>query len=195
MAQTMADLLRELRATVDRGGDVSPLTDAIERLIEVDPDGSRAALHADDGDPGYRLWAIGLLGDPRDFDLLTAALADPALRFTALEALANQPGADAVDALARTFLDDPDPRVRAMAVGLVAFRDGPGAGTALLPLAGDPDVGVRIAVAWRLSLLRDPATEPALRALQHDPDEMVRRFGTRGLDRLLSPPGARPALP
>jgi len=85
-----------------------------------------------------RLWAMGLLGDPRDFDVLSAGLVDPGLRFTALEALANQPDADRVDAVARSFLSDPDPMVRSKAAGMVAFRARPGALAALLPLADDP---------------------------------------------------------
>jgi HEAT repeat protein len=184
MAETVAGLLMQLSAATDRGADVSPLTDALQTLIAADPEGTRAAVLAYAGDERTRLWAIGLLADPRDVGLLEAALADPRLRCTALEALAVQPAGDRVDALARSCLDDRDPRVRALAVGLVACRADAAALAGVQRLADDPDVRVRIAVAWRLALLGDRVAEPALRRLRDDPDEMVRRLGEQGLHRL-----------
>jgi HEAT repeat protein len=181
---TLDELLRALRAAVDRGVDVSPLTDAIEALVEEDPEGSRAAVYAYTGDEGMRLWAMGLLGDPRDLDVLAAGLTDPELRFTALEALANQTDADRVDAVARSFLDDPDPMVRSKAAGMVSFRAGPGALDALMPLADDPVSHVRMVLGWCLGQLRDRAAEPTLRVHLADPDEQVRKFAARGLARL-----------
>ena len=184
MSETIDDLLRALGAAVDRRVDVSPLTDAIEALVEEDPEGSRAAVYAYSGDEGMRLWVMGLLGDPRDFDVLAAGLADPELRFTALEALANQPDADRVDAVARSFLDDPDPMVRSKAAGMVSFWARPGALAVLMPLADDPVPDVRMVLGWYLGQLRDRAAEPTLRLLLADPDEQVRKFAGRGLARL-----------
>lgn len=66
------------------------------------------------------MWALGLLGDPTDFDALASALANSRLRLTAVQALADQPDADRVDAAARSLLGDPDPRVRSHAAGTVA---------------------------------------------------------------------------
>jgi HEAT repeat protein len=177
--------LRALNAAVDRGVDVTSLTDDIEALVEDDPEGSRTAVHAYTGDEGLRLWALGLIGDPRDFDVLAGGLADPLLRFTALEGLANQPDADRVDAVVRLFLDDPDPKVRSRAAGTVAFLGRPGALAALLPLVEDPDPDVRMILGWRLGGLGDPAAEPALRVLLTDSDKRVRSFAARGLARLI----------
>lgn len=184
MPEPLEDLLRAFQAAVDRGVDVSLLTDEIEARVEDDPDGSRAAAHAFAGDAMIRLWAIGLLGDPRDFDTLTAGLVDPHLRFTALEALANQPEADRVDEVARSFVNDPDPRVRSKAAGMVAFCARPGALAVLRPLAADPDALVRMVVAYRLGQLGDKEAEPTLRILLADPDEQVRKFAVRGMARL-----------
>jgi HEAT repeat protein len=181
---TLDQLLRELRAARDRDVDVSSLTDAIEAQVEADPEGSREAVHGYAGDEGMRLWAVGLLRDPRDFDVLAAGLVDPELRLTALEALASQPDAGRVDDVARSLLDDPDPAVRAKAAGVVAFWARPAALVVLSPLADDPVAHVRMVVGWYLGGLRDRAAEPILRRLLADPDEQVRKFAGRGLTRL-----------
>ena len=164
--------------------DVSPLVDDIEALVEEDPAGSRSAVWSFTADEGIRLRLIGFLGDPRDFDVLAAGLADPRLRYTALEGLANQPDADRVDGVARSLLDDADPRVRSKAARMVAFRARTGALEVLLPLAGDPVPHVRMVLGWELGGLRDLAAEPTLRALLADPDEQVRKFAAHGLARL-----------
>ncbi|WP_432843820.1 HEAT repeat domain-containing protein [Dactylosporangium sp. CA-092794] len=165
---------------------MSALIDEIEAFVEDDPEGSRAAVWAYTGDKGMRLRLVGLLGDPRDFDVLAAGLADPQLRYTALEALANQPDAERVDAVARSFLDDDDPAVRSKAAGIVSYRARPGALEVLMPLADDPVPHVRMVLGWYLGGLRDRAAEPTLRALLTDPDEQVRKFAARGLARLSS---------
>jgi hypothetical protein len=82
-----------------------PLTDEIEALLEEDPKGSRTAVHAYAGDERGCASGFGHLGDPRDFDVLAAGLADPKPRFPALEALADQTDADRVDAVARFVAD------------------------------------------------------------------------------------------
>jgi HEAT repeat protein len=164
--------------------DASLLVDDIEALVEHDPEGSRTAVWSFAGDEGIRLRLIGFLGDPRDFDVLAAGLADPQLRYTALEGLANQPDAGRVDAVARSLLDDADPNVRSKAARIVSFRAGPGALEVLLPLAGDPVPHVRMVLGWELGGLRDRAAEPTLRALLTDADEQVRKFAARGLARL-----------
>ncbi|WP_433249529.1 HEAT repeat domain-containing protein [Actinomadura nitritigenes] len=132
MSKELAGLMGALNAAhdpVDKGR----LMDEIEAIIMTDPEGSRATVLAYEGDEGLRLRALGEVGDPADFDLIAEALADPALRETALEALAGQPDAGGVDALARSYLDDPAPAVRSRAAGLVAFHGRPGAVEALLP--------------------------------------------------------------
>jgi HEAT repeat protein len=166
MPATLDELMRALRPAVDRGVDVSSLTDAIEALVDNDPEGSRAAVYAHSGDEPMRMWVLGLLGDPRDFDVLAAGLADPHLRFTALEGVANQPDADRVDGVARSLLDDPDPMVRSKAAGIVAWRARSGALAVLTPLADDPDPHVRMTLGWYLGGLRDRAAEPTLRMLR-----------------------------
>ncbi|MGK5684035.1 HEAT repeat domain-containing protein [Actinoplanes sp. URMC 104] len=183
MSVTLDELLRAL-AAAGPGEDVSPLMDDIEALVAEDPDGSRSAVlsFADDG--GVRLWLVGLLADPRDFDVLAAALADPRLRATALEGLMNQPDVDRVDAVARRLLDDADPLIRSRAAGMVAFRAGPGALDVLLPRADDPVAHVRMVLGWYLGGLGDPVAEPTLRGLLADPDDQVRAFAARGLARL-----------
>ena len=127
---------------------------------------------------------IGFLADPRDFDVLAAGLADPRLRYTAVEGLANQPDADRVDAVARSLLDDADPDVRSKATRMASFRARPGALEVLLPLASDPVPHVRMILGWELGGLRKRAAEPTLHALLADPDEQVRKFAARGLARL-----------
>jgi HEAT repeat protein len=184
MPETLAELLDALRAA-DPATDKDPLVDAIEALVADDPEGSRAVILAHAGNAQLRVWALGLVGHPADFDRIAAALADPQVRYTALEALANQPDADRVDAVARSLLDDPDPGVRAKAAGMVAFYARPGALAALLPLAGDPVAHVRMVVGWHLGGLGDPVVEPTLRILLTDPDEQVRKFAARGLARLV----------
>lgn len=182
--EALDDLLRALHVAVAQGADVSSLTDEIEARVEDDPDGSRPAAQAFAVNAMIRLWALGLLGDPRDFDTLNAGLVDPDLRFTALEALAHQPDAGRVDDVARSFVNDPDPRIRATAVGMVAFRARPGALAVLRPLAADADPQVRMVLAFRLGQLGDNEAEPTLRLLLDDPDEQVRKFAIRGMARL-----------
>ncbi|XVU29886.1 HEAT repeat domain-containing protein [Actinoplanes sp. CA-054009] len=117
------------------------------------------------------------------------------IRLTALEALSHQPDTDRMDALARSFLDDPEAKVRSRALGMVAFAARPGALDALLPLVGDPDSHVRMQLAWRLGGLPDSRAARALRTLLTDPDEGVRKFAARGIERRLSGrgrPGRRP---
>ncbi|MFC5186822.1 HEAT repeat domain-containing protein [Actinomadura harenae] len=157
--------------------------DEIETIIMTDPEGSRATVLASQGDERLRLRALGEVGDPADFGLITAALGDPALRCAALEALAGQPDADGADALARSYLDDPTPDVRSRAAGLVAFHGRPNAVEALLPLTRDPVAHVRMKLAWDLGALGGPAVEAALHRLLDDPDEMVRKSAARGLTR------------
>ncbi|MER7279312.1 HEAT repeat domain-containing protein [Dactylosporangium sp. NPDC000244] len=183
MSQTLDELLLALVAA-GADEDAASLIDEIEGLVEDDPEGSRAAVWSYAGDEGMRLRLIGFLGDPRDFDLLAAHLADPRLRHTALEALANQPDAERADAVARSLLDDADPRVRSRAAGMVAFWARPGALDVLLPLADDPAPHVRMVLGWHLGGLRDRAAEPTLLALLEDPDEQVREFAARGLARM-----------
>ncbi|BFU46676.1 hypothetical protein KRMM14A1004_49130 [Krasilnikovia sp. MM14-A1004] len=166
---------------------MSPLIDDIEAIVEGDPEGSRTAVWSFAGDEGMRLRLVGFLADPRDFEVLAAALADPQLRYTALEALANQPDAERVDAAARSYLDDADPMVRSMAAGIVSFRARPGALEVLLPLADDPVPHVRMVLGWHLGGLRDRAAEPTLRRLMADTEEQVRKFAARGLARLNRP--------
>jgi HEAT repeat protein len=199
VSATLGELLRFLGAAVRRGVDVSTMVAAIEALVEDDPEACRTEIYAFDGDDITRLWALGLVGDPRYVDVLTARLADPTLRFTALEALANQTCSDRVDTLARSLLHDPDPNVRSKAVGVVAFGARPGVLDALLSLAEDPDPQVRMQLAWHLGGLHDPAATLALRRLLTDSDESVRRFADRGLTRLEAAgrgprPATRPAI-
>jgi len=175
MSKTLDELLCAL-ATAGPGVDLSPLIDDIESLVEDDPEGSRAAVWSFAGDEAMRLRLVGFLADPRDFDVLAAALADPQLRHTALEGLANQPDAERVHALARALLDDADPMIRSRAACIVSFRARPGALEVLLPLAGDPVPHVRMVLGWYLGGLRNRAAEPALRGLLTDPDEQVRKF-------------------
>jgi len=184
VSDTLDELLQALHTGVAGKLDVSSLTDAIEALVEAQPEDSRQAIYAYTGNEGLRLWAICLLGDPRDFAVLAAGLADPQLRATALEALANQPDAVRVDEIARSFLDDPDPMVRSRVVRMVAFRARPGALAVLSPLAQDPVSHVRMILGWCLGGLRDQAAEATLRRLLADPDEQVRAFAVRGLGRL-----------
>jgi len=87
-----------------------------------DQHGSRAAVLAHAGDEEMRVWTLGLLSGPADFDVLAAVLAGPRVRYTALEAVANQPDADRVDAVIRSWLNDPDPAVRSKAAGVVPQR-------------------------------------------------------------------------
>jgi HEAT repeat protein len=176
-------LLQALATAVVRGADTTSLVDDIEAQLEHDPEGSRTAVRAYTGDEGMRLWALGQIGDPRDFDTLARGLDDPLLRYTALEGLANQPDVARVDAIARSVLGDPDPKIRSKAARMVAFHARPGALASLLPLAEDPDPRVRMIVGWELGGLGSPAAESALLVLLTDSDEQVRSFAARGLAR------------
>jgi HEAT repeat protein len=183
VSRALDELLRELAAP-GPGVDVGLLVDDIEALVEEDPEGSRAAVLSFAGGEGMRLALIGFLRDPRDFDVLAAGLADPQMRDTALEGLGNQPDADRVDAVARSLLDDANPRISSRAARIVSFLARPGALEVLLPLADDPVPHVRMILGWDLGGLRDRAAEPTLLALQDDPDEQVRKFAAHGLARL-----------
>jgi hypothetical protein len=185
MPASLDELMHALHAA-DPTTDKDPLVDAIEALVADDPEGSRAVILAHDGYASTCLWALGLLGDPADVDLIAAALADPdpGLRYTALEALSNQPDLDRIDALARSMLNDPDSSVRSKAVGMVAYYARPGALDLLLPLAADPAANVRMVLGWRLGGLGDLAAEPTLRILLNDRNEQVRKFAARGLERM-----------
>jgi HEAT repeat protein len=184
VSDSLIELLQALTTAVGRGADTTSLVDDIEAQLEHDPEGSRTAVLAYTGDEGMRLWVLGEIGDPRDFDTLAGGLDDPLLRYTALEGLANQADRDRVDAIARSFLGDPDPKVRSMAARTVAFNTRPGAFASLLPLVKDPDPGVRMILGWELGGLGDPAAESALHVLITDSDERVRNFAARGLARL-----------
>src|SRR5438034_2668502 len=107
-----------------------------------------------------RLRLVGFLGDPRDFDVLVAALADPQLRATALEGLTNQPDVERADAVARSLLDDADPLVRSRAAGMVSFGAGPGGFEVLLPLAADPVAHVRMVLCCYMCGLPERIAEP-----------------------------------
>ena len=180
MVARLAELLRQLDA--DSGSSAGDLFDEIEAEIESDPVGSRPVVLAYQGRPGYRIRALGLLGDPADFDTLEAALADSRLRDGALEALGCQPDGVRVDAIARALLDDPNPGIRARAAGLVAFYARPGALGLLAPLVRDPDRHVRTVLGWRLRAFGEAAL-PSIEALLNDPDEQVRSFAARGLQK------------
>ncbi|GIE29591.1 hypothetical protein Ait01nite_026360 [Actinoplanes italicus] len=181
---TFGELLHALRAAADRGADFRDLEDDIEHLAEHEPEASRAETLAYTGDEEMRIWALGLIGDPRDRDRFVAALDDPDLRFTALEALGNQPDRDHTDRIARTFLDDPDPMVRSKAAGLVLWLRRPGYIEALLPLTADPDRDVRSVITLRLGIRAEPAAEPLLRIMLDDPDDRIRRSAEKALQRL-----------
>jgi HEAT repeat protein len=105
----------------------------------------RRRLAAVAGHTGDEPAARGLLRDP-----------DPAVRATALRALARLGAARPGDVAAA--LADPDPAVRRDACELAAgFAD-----VDLVPLAGDPDDGVVEAACWALGEREDPAAIGAL---------------------------------
>jgi HEAT repeat protein len=196
-----ADLLHRLRAAADRdlrGGDLpdldfcglglGELKDEIEHLAEFEPEASRAEALAYTGDELMRIWALGLIGDPRDLDRIVAALDDPGLRFTALEAVGGQRDRDVIDPIARGYLTDPDPDVRAKAVSLVAWLRRPGYVDALMPLTRDPDENVRSIITLRLAIRAEPAAEPLLRVMVDDPVDRIRRSAQRGLEHLTGRP-------
>jgi HEAT repeat protein len=186
MPEALDALLASLLTTIDTG-DAAALMDEIENLVEDDRVGSRSAILAYPGDAGTRVRLLGFLADPHDFDAIAACLSSSDLRYTALEALTSQPDGARVDTVARLFLEDTDPRVRAKAVGMVSFFQQPGALAALLPLTDDPIPLVRMVLAWELGQFDDAAATAALHALSADPDDQVRAFATRGRARLSTP--------
>jgi HEAT repeat protein len=95
------DLLHALRAA-DPVVDKDALVDAIEALVTNDPEGSRKAILAHAGDEQMRVWALGLLGDPADFDMVLG---------WHLGGL----GGPAAEATLRILLTDPDEQVRKFA--------------------------------------------------------------------------------
>ncbi|BEL05021.1 hypothetical protein Q0Z83_032120 [Actinoplanes sichuanensis] len=177
-------LLRRLRSAADQGFDFREIEDEIEYLAEFEAETSRAEALALTGDASMRIWALGLIGDARDLPILVAALDDPALRFTALEAVGGQRDRGPIDAIARGYLTDPDPAVRSKAAGLVAWLRRPGYVAALMPLTGDPDQDVRSGITNRLAMRGDATAVPLLRVMLGDPVERIRRNAQRGLDRL-----------
>ncbi|MFC4068417.1 HEAT repeat domain-containing protein [Actinoplanes subglobosus] len=109
---------------------------------------------------------------------------DPGLRAAALEALGRQPDRDLIDRVARAHLTDPDPLVRGVAAGLVAWLRRPGYVDALMPLTTDPAGDVRSVVTLRLGMGRDPAAVPLLQVMTGDPDDRIRRSAVLALRHL-----------
>lgn len=181
--RSFGELLRALREAVRAGHDITDIEDDLDHLAEFEPEASRAEALAYTGDEMGRLWGLGKIGDPRDLELFVVALDDPALRATAFEGLGQQPDRVRVDAVARPYLRDPEPRTRARAAGLVSWCRQPGALDVLTPLAGDEDPGVRRSLGICLERLGD-AAEPLLRVLLEDPDPGVRSSASLGMRRL-----------
>ncbi|MEU4155414.1 HEAT repeat domain-containing protein [Actinoplanes sp. NPDC026670] len=181
------ELLRQLRSAADQGFDFREIEDEIEYLAEFEAETSRAEALAFTGDASMRVWALGLIGDARDLPIMVAALDDPALRHTALEAVGGQRDREPIDGIARAFLDDPDPGVRRQAASLVAWLRRPGYAEALLPLTRDTDQDVRSVITLRLAMHGDATAAPLLRIMLDDPVERIRRNAQRGLDRLSRP--------
>lgn len=192
MSRTFGELLHALRDAVDRGADIGDLEDEIDHLAEFAPGTSRAAALAWPGTTGpgggtgesMRLFALGKIGDPRDFPRFVAALDDPGLRDVALEGLGQQADRAAVDRVVRPLLAHPDPHTRSRAISIVAWCRQPGYLTALEPLTRDADRYLRWITATKLGLTKDPGAAPLVRAMLGDPDDGVRGTAARSLDRL-----------
>ena len=120
--------------------------------------------------PSERL-AAALAGHQRDEPLARSSLRsdDPAVRATALGALARMDRLDDADLV--SGLADPAAEVRRRAAELAATRPGVALGPALV----DPDPSVVEAAAWASGEREDPAAVPALSAVARSHDDPLCR--------------------
>lgn len=136
--------------------------------------------------------SLARLARPRIAGLLHA-IARTGLEETAvaaaIQALDSVPGPPEQDPLLRTLLDrsegeivDPDPEVRARALGRFVFVRPADLADRLLSCLGDPDDEVRSLAAIHLGAVRDPRAVPALfGVVRGDAAEDVRAAGIRAL--------------
>jgi HEAT repeat protein len=166
--EALPQLLRV--AARDLGDDQQSLGALIIDLLYVDRVRARAAVleALADGDAALRrtaLWALGFVRERQDAETLLRAAADP------------------------------DPEIRAAAVGSAdarAGRDSPELAVLRGALA-DPDPRVRISAVAQLGHRGDAALAPVVAAMAGDPDRQVRAAVAEALG-LSAGPGARVAL-
>ncbi|HSC27669.1 MAG TPA: Npt1/Npt2 family nucleotide transporter, partial [Vicinamibacterales bacterium] len=134
-------------------------------------------------DPARVLYAIDLLESLEKRNLVTPLLLSheaPAVRVRALRALASVRSDIAVRWVPRIrrLLGDPDPTVRAAAIGALAAISKEGAATIARPLLSDPDPRIRVTAAAALASsdrAQDvDAAEEALAALVFDAADSAR---------------------
>lgn len=131
--------------------------------------------------PEVCLRALAQAGSPRALAYVKAALSHrlPLVREAATEALRAIPGAEPDALLDRVLLEDPDPRVRALAVVAISQRvAGPHMQAVTRALLEEPGEQVRLEVVRMLGGLRtvEPAAQALLQdAAENDPAANVRR--------------------
>jgi HEAT repeat protein len=159
-------------AALGRIGSDKATTALLTRLDDDDPTVRRAAAVA-----------LGEIGDPRGAARLTAALREPELETTALEALRRM-GRAALPELERAFAGA-SAAVRRQLVDLLARLEDPRVERLLLAALADPSAEVRADAAFALGDARVfDALRPLMALKAQDPSPEVRRAASAALRRL-----------
>ncbi len=175
-------LLAELTSGDDQRAEAS--VQRLSRLGKAVLPAIQTLLHA--ASPDHRWWAVRLLAELKDDDLLpllTATLkdSDPSVRQCAALALVQQPSPGAIEALI-TALNDADALVSRLAGDALAAI-GPPAVPALQEVLRTGAPAERRQAARALALIGDPRSIPAFMSLFTEDSAWMEYWADEGLER------------